>query len=148
MKHPNGYGSVVKLSGNRRRPFEATCQTLLHEMVHLQNLKDNIQDTSRSGKYHNKRFKETAEKYGLCVEKSEKYGYCITSFTTETARWFQAEYPNDDGFTLHRDTAAKADKKKSSTKKYVYPVCGTIVRATKTVNISCADCEVEFIEEF
>jgi len=148
-KNEDGYYEINLCAEYLARPFEATCQTLLHEMVHLQNLKDNIQDTSRSGKYHNKRFKETAEKYGLCVEKSEKYGYCITNFTTETARWFQAEYPNDEGFALHRDTATKADsKKKSSTKKYVCPVCSTIVRATKTVNISCADCEVEFIEEF
>ena len=43
------------------RPFEETCGTLLHEMVHLQNLQDGVQDTSRSGLYHNKKFKEAAE---------------------------------------------------------------------------------------
>ena len=31
------------------RPFEETCGTLIHEMVHLQNLQDGVQDTSRSG---------------------------------------------------------------------------------------------------
>lgn len=39
------------------RPFEETCGTLIHEMVHLQNLQDGVQDTSRSGTYHNKKFK-------------------------------------------------------------------------------------------
>lgn len=33
------------------RPFEETCGTLIHEMVHLQNLQDGVQDTSRSGTY-------------------------------------------------------------------------------------------------
>lgn len=33
------------------RPYEETCGTLLHEMVHLQNLQDGVQDTSRSGTY-------------------------------------------------------------------------------------------------
>jgi len=62
-------------------------------MVHLKNLQDNIQDTSRSGKYHNKRFKDTAEQYGLVVEKSEKYGWCRTSLNAEAAAWLKVEYP-------------------------------------------------------
>ena len=41
------------------RPFEETCGTLIHEMVHLQNLQDGVQDTSRSGTYHNKKFTKT-----------------------------------------------------------------------------------------
>ena len=31
------------------RPFEETCSTLIHEMVHLWNLQEGVQDTSRSG---------------------------------------------------------------------------------------------------
>ena len=43
------------------RPFEETCGTLIHEMVHLWNLQEGIQDTSRSGTYHNKQFKVAAD---------------------------------------------------------------------------------------
>ena len=50
------------------RPFEETCGTLIHEMVHLQNLQDGVQDTSRSGTYHNKKFKETAEAPGYVFQ--------------------------------------------------------------------------------
>jgi len=39
------------------RPIEDICETLLHEMIHLKNLQDNINDTSRNGFYHNKEFK-------------------------------------------------------------------------------------------
>ena len=43
------------------------------------NLQNKVQDTSRSGMYHNKKFKEVAEKHGLTVEKDSKYGYCMLS---------------------------------------------------------------------
>lgn len=37
------------------RPFEELCGTLLHEMVHLDNIAKEIKDTSRGGTYHNKK---------------------------------------------------------------------------------------------
>lgn len=70
-----GYYEINLCAEYLNRPFEETCGTLLHEMVHLQNLQDNVQDTSRSGSYHNRKFKETAEAHGLTVEKGEKYDY-------------------------------------------------------------------------
>lgn len=60
-----GYYEINLCAEYLNRPFEETCGTLLHEMVHLQNLQDNVQDTSRSGSYHNRKFKETAEAHGL-----------------------------------------------------------------------------------
>ena len=56
------------------RPFEETCCTLIHEMVHLWNLQEGVQDTSRSGTYHNKNFKIAAEAHGLIVEKRPNMG--------------------------------------------------------------------------
>ena len=66
-----------------KRPFENICGTLLHEMVHLYNLYENIQDTSRSGTYHNRRFKTEAERRGLSIEKDAKYGWTITDLNDE-----------------------------------------------------------------
>lgn len=57
------------------RPFEQVAETLLHEMVHLYNLQVGIQDTSRGGTYHNKKYKEAAEQHGLTVDKDAKYGW-------------------------------------------------------------------------
>ena len=37
--------------------------------------------------------------------------------------------------------------KSSSTRKYVCPCCHTSVRATKQVNIMCADCDEYMVEE-
>lgn len=82
------------------RPFEETCGTLIHEMVHLQNLQDGVQDTSRSGTYHNKKFKETAEAHGLTVEKGEKYGWHKTTLSPEALEFVQSL--GKQGFTLVR----------------------------------------------
>ena len=130
-------------------PYEETCGTLLHEMVHLLNLQDGVQDTSRSGTYHNKKFKETAEAHGLIVEKGEKYGWHKTSLSPEALEFVQSL--GKQGFTLvrPRPLVLKGSSKSggSSSRKYVCPCCGTIIRATKEVHVICAECEVEFQEE-
>lgn len=48
-----------------RRHYYSTCATLMHEMVHLLCHQNNIADTSRQGRYHNKEFKRIAEEKGL-----------------------------------------------------------------------------------
>lgn len=129
------------------RPFEETCGTLLHEMVHLQNLQDGVQDTSRSGLYHNKKFRETAEAHGLTVEKGEKYGWHKTTLNPEALEFVQSL--GKSGFSLVRPriTGLKGSSKKNTSRKYVCPCCGAIIRATKEVHVICADCDCEFQEE-
>ena len=56
-------------AGTLSRPVESICATMLHEMVHY--YKNGIQDTSRGGTYHNKRFKLEAEARGLNVQHIE-----------------------------------------------------------------------------
>ena len=41
------------------RPIEEITATLIHEMVHLYNIKHEIQDCSRGGSYHNKKFRDS-----------------------------------------------------------------------------------------
>ena len=130
------------------RPFEQVAETLLHEMVHLYNLQIGVQDTSRGGTYHNKKYKEAAEQHGLTVEKDAKYGWTKTSLNDE-AKAFVAGM-QDKKFELHRKSLPKipgAAKTKQSSRKYVCPVCGCIIRATKEVHVICGDCNVEFEEE-
>lgn len=122
------------------RPFEDICETLLHEMVHLWNLQNNIKDTSRGGKYHNKKYKDSAEQHGLNVQQDSKYGWTITSLN-EVAKEVVAKL-NGDVFRMHRTKIVKvASKRKSSSRKYVCPMCGLSIRATKEVNIVCGDCQ-------
>ena len=129
-----GYYEINLCAEYLNRPFEETCGTLLHEMVHLQNLQDNVQDTSRSGSYHNRKFKETAEAHGLTVEKGEKYGWHKTTLNPQAEAFVKSAegFPEGGG---------------SSSRKYVCPCCGTIIRATKEVHVLCGECEVAFEEQ-
>lgn len=117
-------------------------------MVHLLNLQNKVQDTSRSGMYHNKRFKEIAEQHGLTIDKNEKYGWCITKLNPEAADFIKSTFNVDEGFGLYRSKFPKVKASgSSSSRKYVCPICGTIIRATKEVHVTCIDCDAEFEEQ-
>lgn len=141
-------------AGTLARPIENVCATLLHEMCHYYNFELGIQDCSRGGTYHNRRFKETAEGHGLNVEHSEKYGWSHTE-PSEALLDFVLENGltdiliNRNEFTVfqipgagtHSGTAPTGACKPSSTRKYICPCCGMSVRATRLVNIACLDCD-------
>jgi hypothetical protein len=142
----DGYYEINLCAEYLSRPFEETCGTLIHEMVHLMNLENEVQDTSRSGMYHNKKFKQTAEQHGLIVDKNDKYGWCITKLNDEAASYI--ELLDEKSFKLHRSKIPKImTSSSSSSKKYVCSGCGTIIRATKEVRVICSDCGIEFEEE-
>lgn len=146
------------------RPIEHIVATLVHEMVHLYNIAHDIQDCSRGGSYHNKKFKVEAERRGLVIGHHEKYGWTITEPGDDLL-----EYIIDQGWTeirinrtggLWTPTASGGEKageggsrdggekpvKRSSTRKYICPKCGQSIRATKTVNILCGDCMEKMVE--
>jgi len=134
--------SEINLSADYldREPIDKAA-TVLHEMVHDYARHNGIKDHSRGGAYHNKQFKMLAEKYGMTVEQSEKGGWNVTRLTEDTKAKVLpalAEMP-----ALRRsEISGKGKSKSSSTRKYVCFGCGTSVRATKDVNIMCADCDV------
>jgi hypothetical protein len=116
-------------------------------MVHLWNLQNGVQDTSRGGTYHNKKFKEVAQQHGLIIEQHPKYGWTLTKLNEETKQFINSL--GDTGFGIYRDSAAKIKTKKTSSqssRKYVCPCCGLIIRATKEVRVQCMDCETQMEE--
>lgn len=148
MKKDDGFYEINICAEHLAIPFEQVAEILLHEMVHLYNLQIGAQDTSRGGTYHNKKYKEAAEKHGLTVEKDAKYGWTKTSLNDEAKAFVDGM--QDKKFELHRKSLPKipgAAKTKQSSRKYVCPVCGCIIRATKEVHVICGDCNVEFEEE-
>ena len=135
------------------RPIEEVCETLLHEMCHLSNALNNIQDCSRSSQYHNKNFKVCAEKHGLNVEKDSARGFFITTLKPETLEFIKTL--DLEKFNLHRigateisgvnENEEKQPKKKSSTRKYECPICEGSVRATKVMHIICGKCSFRMV---
>ena len=146
-------------AGTLSRPIEEVVSTLLHEMVHYYNYERGVQDCSRGNTYHNKKFKEEAERRGLNVDHSEKYGWSHTSPTDLLLEFVLDNDLSDilinrnefSGFQMggtgtHNRTPITPTAKKSSSRKYICPCCGTSIRATKKVNIGCLDCGVPMIE--
>ena len=92
------------------------------------------------------------------MEHSDKYGWSHTSPSDELLE-FVLEMGLSDilinrneqigyrivGTGTHSGTGT-ATTKKSSTRKYICPSCGTSVRATRTVRIGCLDCGMQMIE--
>lgn len=127
------------------RSKEEIISTLMHGMCHLYALQNEIQDTSRSGIYHNKKFAKIAEEHGLEVKEADKIGWSITSLKPETAEWLK-DNCNFGEITICKKKPLVADKiatPKQSTRKYVCPCCGLIVRATKECRIQCIECKKE-----
>lgn len=144
-------------AGTLDRPIENVVSTLLHEMVHIYHLQNGIQDCSRGGTYHNKKFKEKAESVGLIIDYDKKIGWSITSPSEELIEYIISKDWQDIRINRNEygrlpavgkkgtstgspSTDGTDGKKPSSTRKYVCPCCGASVRATRTLSIVCGEC--------
>lgn len=137
------------------RPIENVLATLLHEMIHLYCMVNEIKDTSNGGRYHNKQFKIEAEKRDLKIEYAKYIGYSVTSPTDRFIKVIKENglcaeinhcrtgsslmVPPDGGGAVGIEGGSPG-KRKSSTRKYVCQHCGISVRATKDVFIICGNC--------
>ena len=155
----NGATHEINLgAGTLARPIEDICATLLHEMVHYHNFVNGIQDCSRGGTYHNRRFRDSAMAHGLLVDHHDKYGWTITS-PSDSLLQFCLDNDLTD-ILINRNeyygirvpvggtgstTGIPISRKTSSTRKYICPCCGNSVRATKNVNVGCLDCAEQLV---
>lgn len=142
-------------SGTLDRPLEAIAASLLHEMSHMYNdLVLNVQDTSRSGTYHNRRFAETAAAHGLIVHKVDKYGYAKTE-AADSLIEFLCDHDEFREIEMYRVNpaltaigtgshvahgGASSTTTKSNSIRHVCPKCGAIARTTRPLRLICADC--------
>lgn len=84
------------------RPVEEICATLLHEMVHLYNGLNKVEDTSNNYVYHNKKFKTEAEKRGLIIEHAKTIGWSVTTLKPETKELIKSFNINEQVFEYYR----------------------------------------------
>lgn len=80
-KHGEGDTTRHELNigaGTLNRDIVYVVCTLVSRCVHLWNIQNGIQDCSRGGAYHNKRFKEAAEARDLKISYDPRIGWSIT----------------------------------------------------------------------
>ena len=159
----NSYHEINIGAEHLTRPIENVLATLMHEMVHLYCMVNNIADTSKGGRYHNKRFKSEAEKRDLSIKYAQYIGYSVTSPTEKFIEVLKENglytdishcrtigsgllVPPVGGGTSGVE-GGSSGKMKTSTRKYVCDQCGISVRATKDVHIICGDCMNTMITE-
>ena len=154
------------------RSVESIMATLCHELVHYYCQLNGINDTSQNYRYHNKRFKEEAEKRGLIITYAKYIGYSVTQPSEEFVQVIKEagiEKPMDINRDGYIDMASLLGllgglqggangqngkggnagiiaKPKSSTRKYTCPCCGNSFRATKDINVMCMDCNEQFVK--
>jgi hypothetical protein len=137
------------------RGAEDTMGTLLHELAHAYNFKNEIQDVTGDG-YHNKKFQNTAQEiFSLKIEKSEKKGIGLskTSMPEHALKRWKKEIEKIakalDVTALQIEKGQKKSRNKNGIKAMCE--CGEIIRMSQKVldncRPMCQTCDTEFIAE-
>jgi hypothetical protein len=136
----------ITLSGKYlNRTTEEIVSTLFHECIHLYCSLNKIKDCSNNGVYHNKKFKEEAEKRGLIIAKDKTIGWSLTKLAEPTIKLISNWKIDDTAFDYWRNSKEfKVEKPKTTLNKYECPQCETKITSSKTLNIICGDCNIKF----
>ena len=130
------------------KPIAEIAANLLHEMCHYYARSHEYKDLDSSGRYHNKLFKRICETHGLKADEWKGKGYAKTSLTSDSGHLLKEYTDKNPPELLFRIPETKGRPVRvTNTRKYVCPVCGSAVRATRSVNIICADCDERMTEE-
>ena len=133
------YGEIFLAGESLERGATPTLGTILHELVHAYCHANDVKDTSNNNRYHNTKFKEKAEEYGLKIKKAETIGWSVTSVPKSTANTYADELEAlEAAIRTHRlgfaDRAAlglEPEKKKAKVRKMQCPECQVPVVVTK-----------------
>ncbi len=125
------------------RDYVEICHSMLHEMCHLYNNMNGIKDCS--GKVHNKKFKETAENFGLECEKEKGFGWGITTLKPVTKKFIEDKIDFDESvLKWSRVPETVEEKEKKTTYKYTCPDCGNKFSIKYEIEAKCKDCGIEY----
>lgn len=129
--------------------------TLLHEAAHGAAVVREVKDTSRQGRYHNKKFKVIAEELGIDVEHDDSLGWSVTTVPQATQDLYAAQVSRlAAAITAHRRaevTLAGGGRTSSNNGKALVCGCGRKVRASLAVAeagpITCGLCGTDFEDQ-
>ena len=148
-KGDGGEAYEINLSArNLNKPIAETAADLLHETCHYFARLRDYKDLNANGRYHNKLFKRICEMHGLNAEEEGGKGYAKTSLTLDSGHLLKEYTDKNPPEFIYRIAEKKGlPVRINNVRKYFCPVCGSKVKATRSVNIICADCGVAFNEE-
>lgn len=135
------YGEILLAGESLERGAVGTLGTLLHELVHAYCDANEVKDTSNGNRYHNTKFKEKAEEFGLEIEKANTIGWSVTTVPEATQNVYAEEIKAlDAAISVHRlgflDLAALGIKEPEKTnqkkRKMQCPECQEPLLVTKT----------------
>ena len=141
---------MISGEGLARTPREVFA-TLLHEAAHALANARGITDTSRQGRYHNRKFALLSTELGLDVTENDQFGWSATTVTDTTARRYADELALlTAAMTIWRNdehTAPTATKRNTNLIPASCPCDRTIRVAASTLReapITCQACGGKF----
>lgn len=113
---------------------------MLHQMVHYRNRINDIKDTSRTDRYHNKKFEEEAKRVGLILEYTEINGYNPVGITKQTVKRINKVFD-------YKQYLKNVEMDDMPEKMYTYkcPKCNRTVKAFSTNKIICGYCYCDYV---
>jgi hypothetical protein len=136
-----------------KRGARAVLATLLHEAAHgLANTRG-VKDTSRQGRWHNRRFAALAGELGLKVDVDKRTGWSQTSLTDQLAGRYAHQLTGlDEALLLWRHAERQQDSATRSRNLLACSCeCGRKLRVSRTTleqaPIICGACEEPFAPE-
>jgi hypothetical protein len=130
---------------------EELLSTLLHEVAHSLNFKNDITDVS-ANQYHNAKFKTQAEALGLKTVEVKGKGHASTELTEFGAkRWAEALKIISEALALTAtgENSQKPKGRNTNLIKAECGDCGNVIRLSRSVldsGVICKACKVEFTE--
>jgi hypothetical protein len=148
-KHDKGETHEIAISGEvLQRGGEGVLETLLHECAHLLAETREIKDTSRQGRFHNKRFKALAEEVGLVIpESSASIGWSTSHLTEQTRTTYKAELSALTKVLKLYRLPSKAKEAKPKTTVKIECECRSVTVPIKFIEkgeILCEECGTHF----
>jgi hypothetical protein len=141
---------LVGGEGLRRGPIDVL-GTLLHEAAHGLAHTRRIHDTSRQGRYHNRRYAQLARELGLQVAEQAPFGWTATSVPEATAASYADQLAElTAALVLWRRTelAAPAEPGRARSTLACACACGRRLRVARSVlevaPILCGACATAF----
>lgn len=137
-----------------RRGAAAVLGTLLHEAAHGLAAVRGINDTSRQGRYHNRKFKALGEELGLAMTDEGTLGWSGTTLAPETEQRYTAELGQlAAAMSVYRlaEQPGMAGKSKSNNLLVAECACPRKIRVARATlaeaPIVCGACDAEFAAE-